>query len=343
MGFLSDNEERSQRVTSVASQTVAYQDDIEQRDKDLASKAENLQKMYNTLMAAHQVPTMDLVAKVAASSLSETQKHDFLAYVESTKGSEGYTNLIAAIVGSLGVEGLWILFKLPARMSIMEFLKAVATPRATVLRSVLAFLRERLTSQVGVEAAASEAEAVGVATAELEEGAATTGLLEDAAMATRLAAVEEVAAGSRFLAMTGWGLAIAAASFAVTAGVEAIMKQKYITAEHQACVARLTCRYLLMLLDASTEILNQMEVLVDLVEANKGLAGDALSAMIAEKRTQVNDSLSKNLQNVSYEAAWEDLHARDIASSGTYLEDELAKDEIVAQAKQAAKDAARQK
>lgn len=29
---------------------------------------------------------------------------------------------------------VWMLFKLPARMTIMEFLKAVATPRATICK-----------------------------------------------------------------------------------------------------------------------------------------------------------------------------------------------------------------
>ncbi len=88
-------------------------------------------------------------------------------------------------------------------------------------------MRERLATQAGAEAAAAEARAIGIATAEVEEGAATTELLEEAAMASRIAAVEEIAAGSRFLALTGWGLVVAAASFAIEAGVEAVLKHKY--------------------------------------------------------------------------------------------------------------------
>ncbi len=99
-------------------------------------------------MKAHQVPTLDHIIEQAANALSEDQKKDFLAYLETTKSSEGYKNLVSGIVGSLGVDGrafdslvkrsladvvpVWMLFKLPARMSIMEFLKAVATPRATI-------------------------------------------------------------------------------------------------------------------------------------------------------------------------------------------------------------------
>ena len=94
---------------------------------------------------------------------------------------------------------------------------------------MLAFLREKLGTQAGSEVAAAEAHAIGIATAEVEEGVATTELLEEAAMASRLVAVEEVAAGSRFLSFTGWGLVVAAASFAVEAGVEAVLKSKYIT------------------------------------------------------------------------------------------------------------------
>lgn len=100
-----DNEERSQRVTAVASQTVQYQDAIKKRDGELAGKGAELTKLYDALMKAHQVPSLDHIADQVASALSEDQKKDFLTYLESTKHSETYRNLVSAIVATLGVEG----------------------------------------------------------------------------------------------------------------------------------------------------------------------------------------------------------------------------------------------
>ncbi|KZT74496.1 hypothetical protein DAEQUDRAFT_753922 [Daedalea quercina L-15889] len=343
MGFLSDNPERAGRITQLATGVDQIMQHAKSLDESLSQ--DDLKQISDDVLRFKGYKTTDEMLASIASALDPEKKVAFLNMLEDTKASEPYKNLVAMIGGVWGADKLWQFFALPEMVGFKELAAALFTTELTISKSVLACAKtwfekappaqKLVPGEIEMQSirkiqprALTHFEQLEVDQLAIEGQQATLRL-----RLARLAAIEEVALGSRVLARLGNVAVGIAIGVVIETAVEGLNMSSYKEAERECQIARLQAKYHERIFDALSELKTSFITARDALKDVDGAPPEArgyLKKRAEEHNKEAGEKLFQKLKDRNYETAYKILHEADLKRvPKPYLEDDMEEPELI--------------
>ncbi|KAH6912320.1 hypothetical protein BKA70DRAFT_1423028 [Coprinopsis sp. MPI-PUGE-AT-0042] len=349
MTWITDNPERSQRITQLGTQIKTY--NKETHDIDERMRNANLDKALDlVLQQAKQPSAAAYLAEVKKNLDKEHHGHWDTAMADYEAG-EWWVKACAAIAGTLGPHYLLQFAGYPEQATMRElftsiFLKWDGAPTSKALSRFLCdwFQRNRGGPGIVPERPIGPGEVNVQGMNPLQEMEAAAGQIADRAAAREavLLAEQEVAFGSRIAARLGGVVLNVAGGAVIYFGLDALInyceKGGFIEMEHDACVSRLTTRRI-------NKVFKALEQMVSDITVISGLQAKAMATEKEEQRawalsfaTEQGEAAGKRLITLLEEATYakvaDALEAED-KDNNAYTKDDLPKNDLIKKATEA--------
>ncbi|KAI0593825.1 hypothetical protein F4775DRAFT_470489 [Biscogniauxia sp. FL1348] len=313
------NPERAERIAMLSSHAKAMQERAQYISQKLAES--DLEELVELILKHKNYKCPKEMLKDLAKALPEDQRKQLMNFINSNSDNDLACRMLGVVGATFGPAAACSMINMPASMGLLEF-----------GRSMMAFFACLRAGGAAAELGTIVLDAAALETVELESIEA-------------LEAAEMIATGGRFIGMIGVGLPLLAAGIAIAIGTEVLlnlwMKDQYIQAEHEAAIARLQCRYQESMFEALGKFKEALVIIHEQYRFLKRVGNiHGLQKSIDEKSRKLGDEIVKEFRKVTYEQACVDLQEYDRNSGPFYDLDELSPEHLIAQTKQAVKEAA---